>query len=448
MKIEKIKPTPKYILDKIKKLDESRNIKPCGQLRFYSYLTKNDGELVKVTCAVKVYKNKWYCKQVAVHGLHSDIAFVHDMEYAYMGGYKVDFYDQGMRQSSSPAWYAKGKWYECKDQYYNPTFAPIVNLDYVKKYPEFMYSACEQYAGDDLLDYLRTYEKYPIAEMLVKLGLSRYALSKQILEQATKDKAFRKYLGRNRDILSSNKQFYVSTILSAYKQNKSLEILQEFEYFKKELANNRFYANFHASFKGEADRLFNYLIKQKTNLTLYRDYFSACRELGLDMTLNINRYPHDFTHFHDMRIDEMRRARAIKDEQRRKEIEEENKHLAENFATIANKYMPLQSIADGTYIVVIAQSPSELVREGEALHHCVGKLGYDRKQAREQSLIFFVRSATDTQTPLATIEYDPKRNKILQFYADHNTKPDQAITDYVNNVWLPSAQKALKKIAA
>ena len=90
MKIEKIKPTPKYILAKIEKLDQSRQIKPCGLLRFYSYLTKNDGELVKVTVAVKVYKDKWYCKQVAVHGLHSDKCFCRDIEYSYMEDITVD----------------------------------------------------------------------------------------------------------------------------------------------------------------------------------------------------------------------------------------------------------------------------------------------------------------------------------------------------------------------
>lgn len=450
MKIEKIKPIPKYMLEKIKKLDESRNIKPCGQLRFYSYLTKNDGDLCRVTVAVKVYKKVWYCKQVAVHGLHSDTCFVHDMEYAYMGGYKVDFYDQGMRQSNAPAWYAKGKWYEAEDKYYR-AYAPLVNVEYIYKYPEFQYSACELYEGENIIEYLRAYEKYPIAEMLVKLGLSYYALSKQILEQATKDKAFRKYLGRNRDILSAdrgyNKQFYVNTILTAYKQKKPLETVQELEWFKKDLAspNNKV---LHGAFKGETERLFNYLIKQNTNLTLYRDYFSACRELELDMSKNINRYPHEFKHFHDMRIDEMRHARALKDEQRRKEAEQERLHLAENFIAVARKFMPLQSLDNGAYVVYIAQSPAELVREGEALHHCVGKLGYDRKFAKEQSLIFFVRSANDTETPLVTIEYDPKRNKILQFYADHNTKPDQAITDYVNNVWLPHANKQIKKIAA
>ena len=53
MKIEKIKPIPKYILAQIKKADAQNKVcLPC-RTRFYSYLTKNDRELVKVTGAVK-----------------------------------------------------------------------------------------------------------------------------------------------------------------------------------------------------------------------------------------------------------------------------------------------------------------------------------------------------------------------------------------------------------
>ena len=53
MKIEKIKPIPKYIQKKIKLYDDQLKTAPFGRTRFYSYLTKNDGELVKVTVAVR-----------------------------------------------------------------------------------------------------------------------------------------------------------------------------------------------------------------------------------------------------------------------------------------------------------------------------------------------------------------------------------------------------------
>lgn len=106
MKIEKIKPIPKYIEKKIKAIDRAYPVR--GRTRFYAYLTKNDGELVKVTVAVKEKKNKWCCKQVAVHGVHSNKCFVKDMEFTYVGGYIVGWHAEGFGKHKP--WYEDGYW--------------------------------------------------------------------------------------------------------------------------------------------------------------------------------------------------------------------------------------------------------------------------------------------------------------------------------------------------
>ena len=85
MKIEKIKPIPKYIQRLIQKKDLEDCKEQNGIRRFYSYLTKNDGELVKVTVAVRNRYGKWHCKQVAVHGVNSDISFSKDLNFFYTG---------------------------------------------------------------------------------------------------------------------------------------------------------------------------------------------------------------------------------------------------------------------------------------------------------------------------------------------------------------------------
>ena len=71
MKIEKIKPIPKYIIELIKKRDKHDYPAQNGATRYYDYLTKNDGELCKITVAVRNHYKKWYCKQVIVHGIDS-----------------------------------------------------------------------------------------------------------------------------------------------------------------------------------------------------------------------------------------------------------------------------------------------------------------------------------------------------------------------------------------
>ena len=53
MKMEKIKPIPKYIVKLIKKRDLKRYPEPKGVTRFYSYLTKNDGELMVRECVFR-----------------------------------------------------------------------------------------------------------------------------------------------------------------------------------------------------------------------------------------------------------------------------------------------------------------------------------------------------------------------------------------------------------
>ena len=58
------------------------------------------------------------------------------------------------------------------------------------------------------------------------------------------------------------------------------------------------------------------------------------------------------------------------------------------------------------------------------------------------------RSADAPDVPLVTMEYSLKSKKILQCYANSNTKPADDITTYINTKWLPYAKRQLKKIAA
>lgn len=74
-----IKPIPKYILKKIKSLDKKCNPCPNGKTRFYSYLTKFNKELAIVTVAVKNKYKSWHCKQVVVHGIHTDKCYIKDI---------------------------------------------------------------------------------------------------------------------------------------------------------------------------------------------------------------------------------------------------------------------------------------------------------------------------------------------------------------------------------
>jgi hypothetical protein len=431
MKIEKIKPIPKKFIAEIKK----RETKVDGYTRFYSYLTTNDRELVKVTVAVKHHKGKLYYKQCAVHGLHSDKCFVKDMEYTYIGGYMVGWHDVGI--TKKPKWYEDGKWYEADSKYFN-VFSTLLNIDFLAKYDKYKYSAYDLYKGDDILQYLRLYEEYPQTEYLVKFGLSYYVQYKQILKAIGKDKSFRKWLFNNHTALQGN-YYYVSTIMKAYKDNKPLAEVQAFEEKVKKINANGHLKLIRDLFGKNIGEYMDYIEKQNISHRLYIDYLTACNYLGLDMSENKNRIPHDFMHWHDVRIDEYHSAKALKDAEERKELYEKFSKVAEKYSKLCNE--------NGAYVVMIAQSPAELINEGEKLNHCVGRMNYDQKFIREETLIFFVRTKENPTEPFVTVEYSIKSKKVLQCYAKGNTKPDAEVTTFVNNLWMPYANKVLKKIA-
>ena len=440
--VERLKPIPKYIRERIERSDKKDYPTPCSQLRFYAYLFLwKRKEPIKVTVAVKHYRKKLYMKQVAVHALHGVRCFVKDMEYCnYLAmGYKVGWYDQGITKCKK--WYEERGWCWADDKYYDP-YATIVNQDMIDRLPQSKYSAYRLYHGRSLFHYLRTYEHFPQAEMLLKLNLGYFATSKQILRKIEKDKQFRKWLISHREEIIGH-GYYVGTLLKAYKSGNPIASVQTLLENKKKFCRSENYREIKRLFtaNNELAAFFKYAEQKNVGFSSYTDYLRACEYLGLDMSLPKNRFPHDFKHWHDMRIDQYRTAKALKDAK-------ERKALYTKFGKIAEKYLPLQKNGKDAFIVMIARSPQELIREGEALDHCVGRMNYDQKFAREESLIFFVRNASDPETPFVTVEYSLLQHKVLQCYGEHDHRPDDNVLEFVNKKWLPYANRKLKQIAA
>ena len=442
MNSEHIKPIPKYIEKKIRALD----LKKCPLqkgLRFYSYLTKIDGELVKITVAMRnKSKKNALIKQVAVHGVKSDKCLVKDMEYCYLGlyAYRVGWSAEGIKYPHGRPFYDDGKWYECDFKYYNP-FTEVINLEYALKQPKYRYSAIEIFKPSYPMAYLKLYEKYPQLEYLVKLGYRNLALSKLILEKAGKDKNFRKWLAKNRQILGGYPRYYVQTVLKSYSKGVSLDFEQSRAELLMKHRNGDFKAFLARFGEDEKMKLFDYVLKQNSNMYSYIDYYKACEYLHLDMTDSKHRYPIDFKRWHDIRVDEYATAKAIKDAEKKKE-------LYAKFTLVSDKYIKLQHNKKFAYMVIIAKSPAELILEGEKLHHCVGRMGYDQKFIREESLIFFVRTKDNPDIPFVTVEYSLRDNRILQCYAENNSRPNVEVIDYLENKWLPYAKRTIKQIAA
>ena len=431
--INQIRKIPKDILNKIKAQDELIIQKPNGNTRFYKYFALYNGELAEVIVAVRNYYKKWFCKQVVVHGIHNKKVYLKDIGLT-MGFYKVGWFRDGI---SKYRHWTDYDWDWNDDKYFNIQ-APIINREFITTLPEYKYSAIEKYEYTDILKYLRLYEKYPQTELLVKAGLSSFATSKMILNQCSKDKQFCKWLYKNKDNIETT--YYAASIISAYKKNLPIEDVYTYDKFKKYFNKEGNFNTLKEMFVGEERKRFlQYLIKQQTDGFSYNDYLEACTYLNLDMTLNKNRYPHNFKRWHDIRIDEYHSAKA-------KAEEKERKKLYKQFSKVANKYIGLENNKND-FVIVIAKSPADLIREGEILHHCVGRMGYDQKFAREETLIFFVRNKDNLETPFVTLEYSLQNHKVLQCYGYKDTKPTEQVLEFVNKKWLPYANRKIRKIA-
>ncbi len=441
MNIENLKPIPAYIAKRIRNKDiKSRQ---DGSVRFYAYFAKIKDELVKITVACKSYKNQWFCKQVAVHGVHSEICYVKDLEYTMMG-YSVGWYSHGLTDKQK--YYENGKWETAKDKYYDPD-AEVVNKKFALKFDAYKYSVIDKYPYYNVFKYLRTYEQYPQAEYFIKLGLQHLATNKTLLRKAGKDKNFRKWLVKYakqlRNECGNYPYFSAQVMLSAYKTEMTLLEAQKFDREKKELLENYNYTHIvnKVISSKEIGTFLNYIKKQNTNVNSYADYVKACTYLGLDMTLPKNRYPHDFKRWHDIRSDEYATAKAVADEKERAE-------LYKQFALVAQKYEGLQYKRQADFIMLIPHSPAELIREGEQLSHCVGRLGYDQKMVREETLIFFVRNIAEPDIPFVTVEFSIEQHKVLQCYGCDDTPPNDNVLHFVNKQWMPFANRQIKKLLA
>ena len=436
IEIKDIKPIPKYILSKIKRMDKLSYPEPNGITRFYKYYTQYKKELCEVVVAVKNRYKKWYCKQVVIHSIHGDKCFLQDISQT-MGFYKVGWHREGFTRYAG---YSDYDWGWNEDKYFQIN-APVINKEYILQLQKYKYSAIDKYPNCNTLKYLRLYEQYPQCELLVKAGLSELATSKMVLKKCAKDKKFCKWLYANKDTITKSYIRYTNSIIRAYNKNKPIQEVYQFDLFMNTFKIKGYFTDIKNMLKpDEYETFMKYIKKQNIDGYLYTDYLKACNELGLDMNIEKNRYPHNFKRWHDIRIDEFHSKQAEIDRKKKEQ-------LYNQFTQVANKYLTLQRNLKDKYITLIAKSPAELINEGEKLHHCVGRMGYDQKFAREETLIFFIRLKDEQKTPLVTVEYSIKKHKVLQCYADHDSKPSEEIENYVYKTWLPYANRKIRQIA-
>lgn len=298
------------------------------------------------------------------------------------------------------------------------TFEDIVVHDLSLRY-------CKWNKNVDALNYIKQYKKHPIVEMLMKLELYHLVFNEKCISLMEENKSFCKWIFKNKEYIKNekisfqslkiafNKGYDVSTynakVIDKRNKGRELSIILGKDLYK--------------FFKGTPfiDKAVKYV--KRVGQHNYRDYLEACKYFKLDFNDTKVLFPNNFKHWHDYYINQMETDKS--------------KDIDCKILKQTKKYKFL--LLNLEYLTfVFPTKTQDFIDEGEALHHCVGRMGYNKKMANGESLIIFIRKKEAPDTPFITMEYNPKSKKINQLYGDHDKQPDKEIQKIIYNQWLPT----------
>lgn len=315
-------------------------------------------------------------------------------------------------------------------------FERIVQLDGSLKY-------CAYKSGNGIyaIDYIGLYRKYPVCEMLMKLNIKRM-WSEKALEFIAANKDFQKWLFKNADKVS---EMAFHTARNAFRKNASgdpQDYLSSLKY-RIQCGKDVRFTN-QAVYKkalryATQEKLSDYIKKNNIASESYGDYLTACDWLHLDFADTKVLFPKDFQAMHDAYTAQYAEYKHDVEAKKRLQLSEKMRSTAERFSFLG-------AFKDGLYSVVVARSKNDLINEGERLHHCVGRMDYDRRQADGTSVICFIRKNEEPDNPFVTAEIKISETKLTvnQCYGD-NDRVVHEVDGFVDS-WMRFSNREYNKI--
>lgn len=186
---------------------------------------------------------------------------------------------------------------------------------------------------------------------------------------------------------------------------------------------------------------------RRTAIT-YTDYLRMREERGYDLHNSVYQQPRELQAAHDQMVAEINQEKV---EKRLKEVKEKYPGIREQYRKLRKDFF----YEDDTYLIRPARSAEEIVTEGRILHHCVGGNNYLEKHNEGRSYILMLRFREKPETPYITVEIGAESKKILQWYGEHDKKPDEQhmskwLQEYLQklkNGELAEAEKIMTKTA-
>lgn len=298
------------------------------------------------------------------------------------------------------------------------TFNYCIVLDPSIKYCGFNYTSKDMVS---FIQYISQFRVFPAIEMYSKNGINYLSTDSRFYKKFTKSKEFSKYVRENMAYIKNKKPNYPK-ILQAYKSGKSIQA----------------YVNARAicesdGYKGNESILTNKIIDKIAALYadthMYLDYFNAAKHF-IYMDTNQALYPSDLKSAHDYYVE--------------KYNEQRDKIKYEAFLKVSKDWEWL-NWDNKHFMIMVAPTIISLTNEGQSLHHCVGKMNYDKKMAEGGNLIMFVRKVNQSDVPFYTVEFDKDTKKIVQCHGDHNASATPEINEFLNK-WIKKIPQLKKHI--
>ena len=353
--------------------------------------------------------------------------------------------------------------------------APIMSETYEElKNTIFRYSGLEEYADKEgkvnPIDYLERYQQIPKLEILSKIGLTEIVRritrgecgviedqnAKRLddflgIQRERTDQLIR--TGGNGKLLDAMK---TEKRLDQHWTEKQVEQMAEtglrtdsagiaLRYMTVQKMLNRIAKYAGCEYGTKCSTVIERI--RRTAIT-YTDYLRMREERGYDLHNSVYQQPRELQAAHDQMVAEINQEKV---EKRLKEVKEKYPGIREQYRKLRKDFF----YEDDTYLIRPARSAEEIVTEGRILHHCVGGNNYLTKHNEGTSYILMLRFRENPETPYITVEIGAESKKILQWYGEHDKKPDEQhmskwLQEYLQklkNGELAEAEKIMTKTA-
>lgn len=296
-----------------------------------------------------------------------------------------------------------------------------------------------QYEDLEVAPYLKAYPEHPRLEHLVKVGFYRLASNlvyrkdydhaldegrnrtHQILRVMAEDVPFLRELDVGFDLLQKYQQ-YCAMNLKDRQKLLLWEVKHQVKYNIPELLEYmtphkmmRFLDQQYPLLQEKIARHGGARYDSMQDVVReYRDYLDMCAKEHYDLGNSFVLFPKDLQAAHDKLV---RRVKERADAKIRREFRDTYRRIMAQ----------LDFEMDGMKIVYPA-TPSEIVAEGHALHHCVGS--YVERVAKQQCVILFLRKCEEEAKPFYTVEVCHK--KVVQVRGMQNEDATPEVKKFIS----------------